>query len=66
MRVKRSWRPAVAHIFDFDRDIYGEAIKVEFIGKVRDDYPYESFEKLIAQMEIDCKDAQAILAANPS
>ncbi len=55
-----------AHIFDFDQDIYGEAIKVEFIGKVRDDYPYESFDKLIAQMEIDCKDAKAILAANPA
>lgn len=54
-----------AHIFDFDRDIYGQAIKVEFIGKVRDDAPFVSFEKLIEQMAIDCEEAKAILAANP-
>ncbi|MGR8950399.1 MAG: bifunctional riboflavin kinase/FAD synthetase [Gammaproteobacteria bacterium] len=54
-----------AHIFDFDQDIYGKAIKVEFIEKIRDDFPYESFEKLIAQMEIDCRDARRILASNP-
>ena len=55
-----------AHIFDFDRDIYGAAIKVEFIGKVRDDYPYESFDKLIAQMKIDCEHAKEILAEHPA
>ena len=55
-----------AHIFDFDEDIYGETIKVEFIGKVRDDFPFESFEKLIEQMAIDCEDAKQLLKANPA
>ena len=55
-----------AHIFDFDEDIYGEGIRVEFVGKVRDDYPYESFDKLIAQMKVDCEDARNILEANPA
>ena len=55
-----------AHIFDFDEAIYGETIKVEFIGKVRDDFPFESFEKLIEQMAIDCEDAKQLLKANPA
>jgi len=30
------------HIFDFDKDIYGESIKVAFIDKIRDEKKLDS------------------------
>ncbi|MFW2404054.1 MAG: bifunctional riboflavin kinase/FAD synthetase, partial [Gammaproteobacteria bacterium] len=41
------------HIFDFDRDIYGEYISVEFVGKLRDEEKFPSLESLTEQMHID-------------
>lgn len=42
------------HIFDFDEDCYGRYVTIEFVEKVRDDLPFESFEKLREQIVIDC------------
>jgi riboflavin kinase/FMN adenylyltransferase len=49
------------HIFDFDESIYGRHLKVEFVEKVRDDLPFESFEKLRQQVVLDCNAARVIL-----
>lgn len=49
------------HIFDFDEDCYGCHLKVEFVAKVRDDLPFESFEKLRRQIVIDCAAARKVL-----
>lgn len=46
------------NIFNFDKDIYGEAIKVEFIERLRDEKKFNSIEELIAAIkndEINCK-----------
>ncbi|MEI7998061.1 MAG: bifunctional riboflavin kinase/FAD synthetase [Candidatus Omnitrophota bacterium] len=41
------------HIFDFNRNLYGHQILVEFIRKVRDEISFSSKEELIAQIEKD-------------
>lgn len=47
------------HIFDFDEEIYGEEIRVEFIKHVRDERKFAGIDELKAQIEKDCIDARA-------
>lgn len=53
------------HIFDFDEDCYGRHLKVEFVDKVRDDLPFESFDELREQIVIDCAAARSMLGLTP-
>jgi len=41
------------HILNFDEDIYGKQIRVEFIEHIRDEKKFNSKEELIKQIEID-------------
>ena len=41
------------HLFDFDRDIYGEEIQVEFCYKIRNEKRYANFSLLAKQIEKD-------------
>lgn len=42
------------HLFDFDNDIYGEHLKIQFIEHIRDEKKFESFAELKKQIELDC------------
>jgi riboflavin kinase/FMN adenylyltransferase len=46
------------HLFDFDQDIYGRHLDVEFCKKLRDEQKFESFDALRAQIEIDVRQAR--------
>ncbi|MDJ0698263.1 MAG: bifunctional riboflavin kinase/FAD synthetase [Woeseiaceae bacterium] len=50
------------HIFDFDEDIYGEYIDVDFIARLRAEKKYESVDELVAQMHRDADNARSALA----
>jgi len=52
------------HIFDFDEDIYGKDIHVDFIARLRGQIKYDKVEELVAQMHRDADNAKSILAAN--
>ncbi len=52
------------HLFDFDRDIYGVYIHVDFIEHLRDEEKFDSVGGLVAQMKIDEENARSALAAN--
>ena len=56
------------HLFDFDRDIYGDYIHVDFIEHLRDEERFDSIERLVAQMRRDEENARSALttAANPA
>ena len=54
------------HLFDFDQDIYGKYINVDFVGFLREQEKYDQVEDLVAQMHVDADNARSILAANPS
>lgn len=49
------------HLIDFDEDIYGENLKVEFIERIRAEKKFSSFEDLKKQIELDCERASEIL-----
>ncbi len=51
------------HIFDFDRDIYGAHIQVEFLAKLRDEERFPDVDALTRQMFKDAEQARAILGA---
>ncbi|MFO1428164.1 MAG: riboflavin kinase [Steroidobacteraceae bacterium] len=64
-------RPTVAgtatlletHVFDFDGDLYGREIEIEFVDKIRDELRFDGLDALVAQMHRDAAAARAILAA---
>lgn len=41
------------HIFNFDKDIYGETIKIEFIDRIRDEIKFNSIDELKIQLQQD-------------
>ena len=49
------------HIFNFDKDIYGEELKVTVIQKIREEQKFENMSNLKNQITIDCKSAHQIL-----
>jgi len=51
------------HLFDFNRDIYGEYIHVDFIAFLRNEEKYDSIDELVAQMNKDAENARSILTA---
>ncbi len=52
-----------AHIFDFDEDIYGKYIHIDFIAWLRDQVKFDLVEDLVAQMDADADNARSALAA---
>jgi riboflavin kinase/FMN adenylyltransferase len=51
------------HIFDFDKDIYGEYIHVDFIARLRSEEKFDDVDALVQQMHRDSALAREILAA---
>ncbi len=50
------------HIFDFDRNIYGEYIHVDFIARLRSEENFADVDMLVEQMHRDSEMARNILA----
>jgi len=51
---------AESHIFDFDGDIYGKRVVVEFIKMLRPEIHFESIDDLSKQINADCINARKI------
>ena len=52
-----------AHLFDFDGDLYGRRIEVEFVRKLRDEEKFESLDAMVRQIDRDAAQARAILGS---
>lgn len=50
------------HLFDFNREIYGEHVQVHFLHKLRDEHKFDGLESLIKQINIDSEQAKAYFA----
>jgi riboflavin kinase/FMN adenylyltransferase len=50
-----------AHIFDFEGDLYGREIKVEFVARLREELRFESIDAMVAQIHRDAAEARAVL-----
>jgi riboflavin kinase/FMN adenylyltransferase len=65
-------RPTVAgvepllevHVFDYDGDLYGRQIAVDFVAWLRDETRFDDLEALRLQMELDAVEARRALAAD--
>lgn len=52
------------HLFDFDKEIYGEKVCVEFKLKIRDEKRFDSFDDLKQQIIKDSKQAKDFFETN--
>jgi riboflavin kinase / FMN adenylyltransferase len=52
-----------AHVFDFNGDLYGREIEVEFVAKLRDEERFATLDALTTQMQRDAAEARLILSA---
>jgi riboflavin kinase/FMN adenylyltransferase len=50
-----------AHLLDFDRDIYGQELKLEFVSRIRDELKFDTVEALIAKIHEDIEKTRNIL-----
>lgn len=50
------------HILDFDEDIYGLDLTLEFFDKLRDEHKFESLDALCAQLVLDVRETKSIFA----
>ena len=50
-----------AYILDFDRDIYGQDLKLEFVSRIRDELKFDSVEALIEKIHEDVKKTRELL-----
>lgn len=55
-----------AHILDFNGDLYGKAVRVKPLVKIRDEQKFSSLDDLIAAIERDCKATRARAALKPA
>ncbi|WKZ41433.1 MAG: bifunctional riboflavin kinase/FAD synthetase [Anaerolineales bacterium] len=55
-----------AYLLDFDRDIYGEHLKLEFVARLRNELKFDSVEALVEQMHRDVKQTREILEGDRS
>lgn len=50
-----------AHLLDFQREIYGEDVKLEFVARLRDELRFDSVDKLLEQIWKDIDETRRIL-----
>ena len=50
------------HLFDFAGDLYGRALEVEFVRKLRDEVKFDSLAALTEQMNLDARAAREALS----
>lgn len=56
-----SQRTIEIHIFNFDRDIYGETVAFKIIHKVREEHKFSSVAELIKQLKHDKEQIKKML-----
>lgn len=57
-------RSVEAFLFDFDRDIYGETLRVGWVQRLRGEARFEGVDALVAQLNKDVEEAKAIHRAD--
>ena len=50
-----------AYLLDYDADLYGQTITLEFVTRLRDEMKFSSVEALIAQIESDVQNVRTLL-----
>jgi riboflavin kinase/FMN adenylyltransferase len=50
-----------AHLLDFNRDIYGQQLKIDFIARLRTEQPFKNAKALVKQINRDIEQARQLL-----
>ena len=53
------------HIFDFNEDLYGKKVRVNFVERIRDEKRFENVDELVAQIKHDIAAVREILRGHP-
>jgi len=53
------------HLFDFEGDLYGQRMAVEFVAKLRDEAKFDGLDALTEQIRRDARMAREVLGMNP-
>jgi riboflavin kinase/FMN adenylyltransferase len=53
-------------VFDFNGDLYGREIEVEFVARLREERKFDSLDAMVEQMHQDAADARGALARDVS
>ncbi|HSO19820.1 MAG TPA: riboflavin kinase, partial [Desulfosarcina sp.] len=53
-----------AHILDFNQDIYGKKIMVNFVKRLRDEIKFSGIPELVEQIDRDIVEARRILVSH--
>jgi riboflavin kinase/FMN adenylyltransferase len=48
------------HVFDLDRDLYEQPLRLSFVQRLRDERPFPDVDALRAQIEADCRSARRL------
>jgi riboflavin kinase/FMN adenylyltransferase len=48
-------------VFDFNSNIYGQQVEIEFYKKLRNEEKYDSVDELIAQIKEDVEHAKSLI-----
>jgi riboflavin kinase/FMN adenylyltransferase len=63
--VRPDGKPTLeVHLFDLDRNLYGQHLRVEFLHKLRDEMKFPDFPALVAQIDRDARQARELLNVN--
>jgi riboflavin kinase/FMN adenylyltransferase len=57
-----SERTVEVHIFDFEGNLYGQRLTLEFVERLRPEQKFNSIDELATQISRDAKQARALLA----
>ena len=50
------------HLLNFEGDLYGQTLEVDFVDRLRGELPFESADHLVAQIQSDVAVAQRVLS----
>ena len=50
------------HVFDLDRDLYGETVRLAFVQRMRPERSFPDAAALVAQIQADCQQARALFS----
>jgi len=53
-----------AHLLDFDADIYGRTLRLEFVNRIRPEMKFSGLDALKAEIQADVKRVQELLNGN--
>ena len=55
-----------AYLIDFEGDLYGKEIGVDFVKRLRGEKRFETVDALLEQMARDVEDTRAVVGTNPA